>query len=982
MPALPRPDLAPGPHRDLVDALHDLHHAAGWPSLRSLGEAAGCSRTTVSRVFSSPRLPAWGVLELLVEAMGGDPARFHELWLAAGTPDGTGVTAPDIAGRKDELDVVRAHLETGSGLLLVTGEAGIGKTRLLTEAQRCTPDVLVLQGRCLRLSTEVPLLPIADVLGAAWRSDGGGLLTNALTRCPSYVAPSLARLLPELEEAPGEDGSDRHRLFAAVSEVLSAMASVRPLALVVEDLHWADAATLDLVEHLVDVGTSGPPLVGTYRVEDATTPAPVAEWRLRVQRNASVTALDLGPLTPDGTEHQIRLLTGTSVPPELASRIHARSRGHPLFTEQLVSTGGGDLPRLLADLLDVRIGVLEGAAWSAATALAIVDRPVEETTVGAVADLPSEELVAGLHELRGRLLADVASDGEVALRHPLLGEAIRRRLTSTETVVHHGRAAMALSTSGSGSSAEIAEHWRRAGDRDQELAWTVKAAREADDRFASAEAANLWERVLALWPADQELVDLRDEAAVRRTDAYVGAIRGLKFAGRTERAMVWVDEAEAHLDGLEPADSAELLWWLADSAVDPSKFEMAVDRAIDVLRTLAPSETLVDALVLRAGYLRFREEYAAALEVLREALSMVELIDPQPLALTRGVVATVACFEAGTGDFAAAERSIERATAIETSVPDPGRDTFTAMGLTDLFFKLGRPAVEVEAVAADVLHPPRHWVFRGIDVQYTLGNVVEAWLRAGEPARAEAVLALTDAAELTYDGWTLVKAHADVDIVRGRADDAAATFDALSELSWTQGVPFVLQSRAELALWRGDPLTAVELLAPLFGYADPESADQGTGVIPTTILDPGTVGWLLVLLARAAADAAGAAPQRRIALQETVRDAVKQHPDVFAPGGFPCDRAAHGQFEAERARLHNKDTVDLWVEAARDWDHIQRPHDAAYCRWRAAQLALRGGQGTAAAKLLRRAAHDARQHVPLTAAIDATIAGTGSPQAR
>jgi hypothetical protein len=208
--------------------------------------------------------------------------------------------------------------------------------------------------------------------------------------------------------------------------------------------------------------------------------------------------------------------------------------------------------------------------------------------------------------------------------------------------------------------------------------------------------------------------------------------------------------------------------------------------------------------------------------------------------------------------------------------------------------------------------------------------------------------------------------------VRGRFEDASATLQSLSDLSWTAGVPDVVRSRAELDVWRGDPLEAVQLLAPLLVDPDDESANQATSVIPSTTLEPGTVGRLLVLLARAAADAAEAAPARRIELQETTKDAAKHHPGVFDADGFPGDLAAHGQFEAERARLHNKATVDLWVQAARDWDRIQRPHDAAYCRWRAAQLALQGGHGTVAAKLLRRAAHDAREHVPLAATIAAT----------
>jgi hypothetical protein len=94
------------------------------------------------------------VVELLVESMREDRTQFHELWLAAGAPDGATDVGPGIAGRRDELSVVRAHLESGSGLLLVTGEAGIGRTRLVATAQRSTPEVLVVQSQCLPLSTE------------------------------------------------------------------------------------------------------------------------------------------------------------------------------------------------------------------------------------------------------------------------------------------------------------------------------------------------------------------------------------------------------------------------------------------------------------------------------------------------------------------------------------------------------------------------------------------------------------------------------------------------------------------------------------------------------------------------------------------------------------------------------------------------------------------------------------------------------------
>ena len=187
MSALPRPEVPPGPHRDLVDTLHDLHHRAGWPSLRRLAIAAGCSHTTVSKAFSSTALPTWGTLELLVEAMDGDTTSFHDLWLAASSPAAAHPAPPAtrIAGRRTELAAVRDHLQTGTGLLLVTGEAGIGKTALVTAAAR-SADTWIATGHCRPLSTLVPLLPIGELLRQLLEDSEG--FSMALE-----VVPSLRR---------------------------------------------------------------------------------------------------------------------------------------------------------------------------------------------------------------------------------------------------------------------------------------------------------------------------------------------------------------------------------------------------------------------------------------------------------------------------------------------------------------------------------------------------------------------------------------------------------------------------------------------------------------------------------------------------------------------------------------------------------------------------------------------------------------------
>ena len=136
-----RPDVPPGAARDLVDALHDLHHRAGRPSLRVLAREAGCSHTTVSAVFSSPRLARPGACSSCwSRPWTVTSTEFRRLWLAASAPDGRarhrGLL---IAGRRPELAAVRRHLDRGTGLLLVTGEAGMGKTRLVSTASTSLP---------------------------------------------------------------------------------------------------------------------------------------------------------------------------------------------------------------------------------------------------------------------------------------------------------------------------------------------------------------------------------------------------------------------------------------------------------------------------------------------------------------------------------------------------------------------------------------------------------------------------------------------------------------------------------------------------------------------------------------------------------------------------------------------------------------------------------------------------------------------------
>ena len=308
MGALHQPDLEPGPHRDLVAALHRLHGRAGRPSLRTIARRGGCSHTTVSHVFTHPQLPAWDTLESIVKALSGDPVDLRELWLAA-TRDGARRLPPPgraIAGRRAELIVVRRHLETGNGLVVVAGPAGIGKTTLVQTASQQV-STFVARAAGLPPSADAPFALLTDVLRTIRECDDGRWLDAAIASCPPHVRTSLRRVVPELgpPTSAGDDRFATDQLFAAIHSTLASLAAIRPLALVLEDLHWSDPSTRAFIERQV-IGGRGVAVVGTLRTGAS---ARADEWLRRVRREARL-QLNLPPLTENETRELLHLLIG------------------------------------------------------------------------------------------------------------------------------------------------------------------------------------------------------------------------------------------------------------------------------------------------------------------------------------------------------------------------------------------------------------------------------------------------------------------------------------------------------------------------------------------------------------------------------------------------------------------------------------------------------------------------------------------------
>lgn len=970
MGALPQPDIPPGAQRDLNDALHELHHQAGWPSLRVLAREAGCSHTTISSVFSAPRLPAWGVIEVLVEAMRGDVNHFRDLWLRAGSPaDGPNAARPRIAGRRGELALVRRHLRSGTGLLLVVGEAGMGKSRLVsTAASLESGSVFVTSGNCLPLSTEVPLLPIADALRAVHAVDEGRWFTDSLAGSAPFVVGSLRHLLPELGDAdPDPHSADlwsRQRLFASVETTFTALAALRPLALLVEDLHWVDSATLDVLEHLLTRGTTVP-VLGTWRLDDPATGPAQLEWYTRVRRVPNVEVLELAPLTRDETREQLSLLLSGPPDPDLVDRVHRRARGHPLFTDQLAGdpSGSGGMPRLLVDLLDKNLEGLTEEAWAVARTLGVADRPLLDSQIGEVTQLTRDELTRGQRALAGRrLLAEATEPDEVSLRHPLLAEAVRRHLVASEAADQHRRLALVLADGPDPAAAEIATHWQAAGEPTRELDWRIRAAREAEARMAPANAAEQWLRVLELWPPEEAAAG---SPPLRRWTAWAAASDALSESDQIlEREVGLLEAALEWAPTLWPEEAAELyarVGGIRSFHGDPTGLGL-VDKAIALYAQLPPSRGYLRALIERAGTLGERGRIEEAAADLAAGVEASVIIDDRLQGRRLRVMQAANDFLRGDRKGALARMTV--LAAADPTTPDPIGDIYAAAELTDLLLIEGAGPDEVEAAGRHGLEAAGTWGIVSFAESILRFNVAEAAWRAGQVARAAAGIDSETQSPVSLDRWFLQLARVLLDALRGDsgAADRLDDLDLLPATAQAGSVPYA----ALVELWCRQPERALDRLTSHL-----ERAISAEGPRP----DEGT----FALTARAAADVVASTTgtehrRRRDALTaslEEKRSAADDLPIDPYSAGDSARRARAATYAAEMARLTDRQSVDLWVIAAAEWDKLDRPHDAAYCRWRAAQVAFATGQATTAAALLRRAARQAREHVPLLEVIAA-----------
>ncbi|HEX2084456.1 MAG TPA: AAA family ATPase, partial [Solirubrobacteraceae bacterium] len=426
------------------------------------------------------------------------------------------VSSSRFVGREPELAELEHLLgEAADGrahLAFVTGESGMGKTRLVDElAARATAGgARALFGECIELgSGELPYAPIVSALRQLARR--GDPVLDAL----GPARAELAQLLPELGEptpAPRADigaATPQARLFEVLLGLLERLGREAPVLLVVEDLHWADRSTRDFLVFLSRALCRERVLVvGTYRSDELHRRHPLRPLLAELERSERARRIELRPFTREELTAQLTGILGAEPERGLVDRLFARSEGNPLFAEELLAAGRdgrGELPPTLRDALILRVEALPDAAQELLRVVAAGQR-VEHDVLREVSGIDGRALREALREAAASGLLVPDEDGRYAFRHALLREAVVDDLLPGERSELHLALAEALERrldDADGASvdpaAEVAHHYAEAGDRPRAFAAALRAASDAEKVHANGEAAALLERALELW---------------------------------------------------------------------------------------------------------------------------------------------------------------------------------------------------------------------------------------------------------------------------------------------------------------------------------------------------------------------------------------------------------------------------------------------------------------------------------------------------
>jgi DNA-binding CsgD family transcriptional regulator/tetratricopeptide (TPR) repeat protein len=875
----------------------------------------------------------------------------------------SGVASPILIGRLEEAGRLRAAFDDAvSGRprpVLLAGEAGIGKSRLLHEFAGRVVEAggRTLIGACLPLGDgAIPYLPFAEILRRLVRTTTADVLSSA----HGGERSELARLVPDLAPGapPSKDegaapdelaglaaGVARARLFEAVLTLLGHLGEESPTLIGIEDVHWADPATRDLVTFVVrNLTRERVLLVLTLRTDGLAPDDPAVRWLTELGRAPRFERIDVEGLGRDHVSAQIRAILGGPPPAHLLRPVWERSEGNPFFVEELVAAAigsdGAQLPPTLVDVMLSRLLDVPAETRRVFDAVAIVVRPTDERLVARILDLDESSVTDALRRGLDRHLLRMEERGRIRFRHALLQEVVEGRLLPGERRRLHERAARALTDDPSlggedrtAVAADLARHWLGADRTPEAYRASLDAAMAATAVHAYADASEHLRRALQL--ADR----LRPEVAPDR-----------------------LARLELERRAADVADSAGDL----ESAIRHCEAALAL---VDVER----EPELAGPIHGRLGVFRWAAGDTAA--GMRDQQRAIELVPPEPATTARAhVLGTYAGALMGEARWAESrtwsERAIECAIAAGTLLEESRARNFLGCDLVALgeidegIAELRRSLILArQADAPELLVAATHNLALNLLAADRLDEAADEAV-AGRAAMKRLGL------ERRY-GQDLAALEGDILTRLGRWDGAwAVTSEGLALDPAQAGSPYLAGVRARLAARRGELGEATRLAATLDpGALQPDTAEMAAAVRAEVELaagrperamvmageglavlgDADDVLWAVPLVAlaqRALAEQADAAAIRRDEAALSRLEAGSQEVErltarLAARATTAGTRAWVTLARAEAGRIHGAADPATWDALAAEWDAVPDPYEAAYARLRGAGARLR-----------------------------------------
>ncbi len=893
--------------------------------------------------------------------------------------------SPVLVGRQAELQSLCESLDRviggESATVLVGGEAGVGKSRLVHELidRARASELQVLIGGCLELDGGgIPFAPLVEMI----RDLAGELSAPELDAVLGSARAEIARLVPDLDDGsvaslPADEGPSR--VLELILAVIGRLAARAPLMLVFEDLQWADRATLDLLA-LLAARTSGRRLllVLTVRSDELHRAHPFRRMAARWEQQRVIERLELERLSRRDVAAQVEAILGERRDGELIEFIFERSEGIPLFVEELIGAmreGQLDqhyLPPSLRDVLLARAELLSPGAQHVLRVVSAAARWAPDRLLIAVAGLPATELNAALREAVEHQLLVVDGGGRgYGFRHALARAAIHDDLLPGERAQLHRAYAETIESSGElavgdlDASSMLAHHWLAAHDVTRALPASVRAGRAAASASAPAAAQRHFELALELW---NQVPDAEQRAGIDHPALLEAAAAAAGRAGATDRGLALVDQALAEIGyGGTLERRAMLLVRRAELLTDLAREGEGIavlEQAVALLPQEIPSQVSARVLAQLARALARVGQFERSVDPARRALDAAQAVGATEEKLEAQVVMATAMVHSGDVDPGlelmreVAEES-RRAGLYWTAAK-------SVVNTSDLLMLLGRFEEAVEIADDSMAFIDQGGLGRTMGA-FMRGNKAEALLLSGRWEEALVAAAPGAAAPGMFVG-NLILIRSELELHRGDRERADADLrEARRHLRGSAAAQFahtLATLEAEFARSGGDLEGAAGIIERALEGA--EVGDEARYTWPLLALGA-RIQADRALLAHDAGEPTPADVGAGIAVLSAEADRL-----VASTLGDEGHRAL---FLAEQARCRREGETEAWGRAVAACRPMNQPFPLAYALLRQAE-ALSGQGDLNGATAAAQEAHELAASMgaaPLLADIDALM---------